>query len=129
MRLALWPEHTAAEHEAGMREWRARADAAVFIALRPDRSICGFVEAGERLYADGCDSSPVGYVEGWYVDDDMRLKGVGRAMLAAAESWARARGRTEMASDALLENDVSHKAHEASGYAEVERLVLFRKVL
>ena len=129
MRLALWPDHTAAEHEAGMLEWRARADTVVFVALRPDRSVCGFVEAGERPYADGCDSSPVGYVEGWYVDGDMRLKGAGRAMLMAAETWARERGRTEMASDALLDNDASHRAHVASGYAEVERLVLFRKAL
>jgi aminoglycoside 6'-N-acetyltransferase I len=59
----------------------------------------------------------------------MRRQGVGRALLAAAEAWARAMGHSEIGSDALLDNVVSHRAHVASGYAEVVRLVVFRKAL
>ena len=50
-------------------------------------------------------------------------------MLNAAEEWARSRGYSEMGSDALLDNVVSHRAHVASGYDEVDRVVQFRKVL
>lgn len=129
MRIALWPEEASAESDAEMRAWDQQTDARVFIAIRPDGSSCGFVEVGTRPYAEGCETSPVGYVEGWYVDPDVRRQGYGRALLEAAEEWARSAGYTEMASDALLDNTVSHRAHERSGYDEVERLVAFRKSL
>jgi aminoglycoside 6'-N-acetyltransferase I len=63
------------------------------------------------------------------VDATERRQGVGRALIQAAEDWARSRGYTEMASDALIDNEVSHASHHALGYKEVERLVMFRKSL
>jgi len=129
MGLALFPHHAPEELEADMRVFRARADAAIFVAVRPDGTACGYVEAGSRPYADGCRASPVGYIEAWYVDPDGRLLGYGRALLEAAEAWAREAGYREMASDALLENVESQRAHERSGYAEVGRIVQFCKLL
>jgi aminoglycoside 6'-N-acetyltransferase I len=112
-----------------MREHRARSDAEVFVAEWEDGSVAGFVEVAARPYADGCDTSPVGYIEAWYVEPDARLKGYGRALLSAAENWARGRGYREMASDAQLDNEASYAAHRRAGYAEVDRIVQFRKVL
>jgi aminoglycoside 6'-N-acetyltransferase I len=130
MDKALFPDNEFEDDlEADMRALLARADAAVFIAERSDGSVCGYVEVGGRAYADGCRSTPVGYIEAWYVDPDVRRSGYGRALLAAAETWARGRGYTEMASDARLDNRVSINAHENSGYAEVDRVVQFRKPL
>ena len=125
MRLALWPDCSDSDIDA----WFAREDAATFVAVCDDGSLCGFVEVGSRPYAEGCDSSPVGYVEGWWVEPHMRRRGVGRALLDRAEAWARERGYSEMASDALLDNIASHQAHHRCGYREVERLVVFRKAL
>ena len=127
--LALFPEYSAEELDAGMREHRARSDAEVFVAEREDGSVAGFVEVGSRPYADGCDTSPVGYIEAWYVDPDVRRRGYGHALLAAAEEWARGRGYREMASDSRLDNETSHAAHRRAGYDEVDRIVQFRKVL
>ena len=129
MSRALFPEETVESLESGMREFRAREDAALFVAERPNGSLAGFVEAGARPYADGCDTAPVGYIEAWYVDADLRRTGFGRALVDAAEAWARGRGYREMASDALLDNLVSHRAHEAIGYEEVGRVVQFKKRL
>ena len=129
MSLALFDGCTEDDLAKGMREFRARSDGEVFVVDRGDGSLAGFVEAGSRPYAEGCDTSPVGYVEAWYVDDDLRRQGYGRALLQAAEDWARTQGYHEMASDALLDNETSHRAHRASGYAEVERIVTFRKGL
>jgi aminoglycoside 6'-N-acetyltransferase I len=126
---ALFPEPSADNLAAGMRELRARADAAVFVIERADGRLAGFVEVGARPYADGCDTSPVGYIEAWYVDPDVRRRGHGQALLAAAEAWARDRGYREMASDALLDNTVSHAAHRRAGYEEVDRVVQFRKTI
>ena len=129
MSEALLPDEPPEEYEEEMRALLRRDDAAVFVAERPDGSVCGFVEVGSRLYADGCRSSPVGYVEAWYVDPDVRRSGYGRALLEAADAWALRRGYSEMASDALLDNIVSHEAHIRSGFSEVERVVQFRKSL
>src|SRR6266581_5843942 len=127
--LALFPEYSAEELAAGMREHRARSDAEVFVAERKDGSVAGFVEVGSRPYADGCDTSPVGYIEAWYVDPDVRGTGYGRALLEAAEDWARRQGYSEMGSDARLDNELSHAAHRRAGYAEVDRVVQFRKAI
>src|SRR3954465_14127098 len=107
MSSSLFPEYSAGDLAKGMKDFRARADAEVFVAERDDGSIAGFVEVGSRPYADGCDTSPVGYIEAWYVDPDARRSGYGRALLDAAEQWARGRGYQEMASDALLDNEIS----------------------
>ena len=107
-----------------------RADAAVFVIDRGNGSgLAGFSEAGTRSVADGCTSSPVGYVEAWYVDPDARKVGHGRGLLQAGEDWARSRGYSEMASDALIDNVISHESHRRSGYVEVDRVVTFRKPL
>jgi aminoglycoside 6'-N-acetyltransferase I len=129
MSVALFPHHTDEELAPWMELFRERPDGAVFVAERSNKALAGFVEVASRPYADGCDTSPVGYIEAWYVDPDVRRKGYGRALLAAAEDWARSQGYSEMASDALIDNDVSHRAHERAGYVEVERVVQFRKSL
>jgi aminoglycoside 6'-N-acetyltransferase I len=87
------------------------------------------IELSLRTFADGCRSMPVPYVEGWYVVPEARRRGIGRALVAAAERWARDLGHTEMASDALLGNLESERAHLALGFEEVERAIRFRKDL
>jgi aminoglycoside 6'-N-acetyltransferase I len=126
---ALFPQEPSGEIAESMRGFLRRADGAVFVAERPDGTLSGYVQVGERPSADGCWTSPVGYIEEWYVDPDARRAGIGRALLGAAEEWAHGRGLTEMASDALLDNTVSHRAHERAGYEEVERAIRFRKLL
>ena len=125
LREKLWPDCSDADNDS----WFARDDAITYLAERDDGSLAGFVEVGSRPYAEDCHSSPVGYIEGWWVDADDRKRGVGRALIEAAELWARSKGYTEMGSDALISNDVSHASHKALGYSEVERLVMFRKSL
>lgn len=129
MRLLLWPFGTAEGFSADMNELLADPLTPVFVAARPDGGLGGFLEAGTRKYAEGSESSPVGYIEGWYVDEDLRARGIGKALVGAAEDWARSQGLTEMASDTWLENDVSIRAHLKMGYEEAERLVHFIKKL
>lgn len=130
MRCALWPEGSAADHTDSMQQWLQRSDTVVMVAEREDGSgLSGFAEVGTRPYADGCESSPVAFLEGWYVDPECRGRGIGAALVRAAEAWARDRGLTEFASDALLANVNSHHAHEAVGFVEVERAVRYRKPL
>jgi aminoglycoside 6'-N-acetyltransferase I len=132
MRLSLWPERASdgTDQEAEAIDLSARKDMAMLVAESPNGvGLVGFAEVGERAFADGCDTAPVAYLEGWYVDEDFRGQGIGRALIAAAEEWAREQGYREFASDALLENLESQKAHEAIGFEEVERAVRYRKAL
>jgi putative acetyltransferase len=138
MRTALWPDSSEAEHGSdvaaffttGALRWSGSLlPWKVLVAERPAGSLCGFVEASIRPFAEDCTTRPVGYVEGWFVDPDMRRQGIGRKLVKAAEEWAATHGCKEMASDALLENAVSHQAHKALGFEESGRLVHFRKRL
>ena len=90
-RAELLPNATREEHEAEL--------AAILAGRASDTlprdpvadaagALVGFVEIGERSHADGCDSRrPVAFVEGWYVAPDRRRRGIGRALIAAAEDW------------------------------------------
>jgi aminoglycoside 6'-N-acetyltransferase I len=130
MRLLLWPDNLAEALSAGMEEMLAHPDEEpVFIAVRADNTPCGFLEGGTRKYGEGCETSPIGYIEGWYVDGDQRRMGVGGALVSAMEDWAREHGLTEMGSDTWLENEISITAHQKLGYIEMERLVHFAKKL
>jgi aminoglycoside 6'-N-acetyltransferase I len=124
MRTTLWPDSDAPE----ARLWLAREDAAVIVADR-EGTLIGFAEAGERAYADGCDTSPVAYLEGLYVDPQHRHQNIARSLVHAVEQWAKQRGLTEFASDCLLENNDSYRTHLAIGFEEVERSIKFRKAL
>lgn len=132
LRHALWA-HGTVEEFAGEIE-RILADTfsplpyAILVAEDRD-GLAGFIEVSLRSHADGCETHPVGYLEGWYVRETHRRSGVGRALVAAAEDWARERGCTEMGSDALIDNRQSQDAHAALGYEIVDRCVNYRKTL
>ena len=130
MRLALWPEHTSEEMLAEMVEIQANPFQPVFVAERSGEGLGGFVEVSlHREYTPGCETYPAGYIEGWYVDEDVRRQGAGGALVHAMEDWTRAKGLAEMASDTWLWNETSIAAHKSLGYLEVERLVHFAKKL
>jgi aminoglycoside 6'-N-acetyltransferase I len=129
LRLELWPDckedcnREIAAMLANPERW------AVFVASLEDGKAAGFLEVSLRDYAEGANSSPVPYLEGWFVADEYRRRGLGKALIKAAEEWAILRGCSEIASDTWLENAVSIAAHERLGYKEVERQVCFLKQL
>jgi aminoglycoside 6'-N-acetyltransferase I len=141
MRRALWPECSEEEHRLEILAYlgggsvdRAPLGSSAgvlvaFVAEVDDRGLCGFVEASIRPHAEGAGTGPIGYIEGWYVDPDVRRRGIGRALVEAGEAWARARGCREMASDTWPENTMSIESHTRLGYRESVRLVHFIKDL
>lgn len=131
MRQALWPDAGMAELAAEIAAFFGGQGqiAAVYLCCETPERIVGFVELSLRSYAEGCRSSPVPYVEGWYVVPEARRRGAGGSLIRAAERWACAGGHVEIASDAQIANAISHDAHRAVGFEEVERAVHFRKAL
>ena len=106
----------------------ADVDYFIIFACDGDRPI-GLTEAGIRDYGEGCETSPVGYLEGWFVEEEYRGKRIAGLMTQAAENWMREKGCTEVASDTWLDNEPSIRAHVNMGYHEVERLIHFVKRL
>jgi len=129
MRQMLWPEAPLDYLEYDLDEILADPRQEVFIASRADGKLVAFIEASLREYAEGCETSPVGYIEAWYVDETIRGQKLGREIMSTAEDWARKKGCAEMGSDTWLDNEVSIGAHIKMGYREVERLAHFLKKL
>jgi aminoglycoside 6'-N-acetyltransferase I len=129
MRRTLWTDDDTLEAGIEAHFASPRLDVIVFMAEATNGKLIGFAEVGTRAYAEGCETSPVGFLEGWFVEEHARGSGVGRALVQAAETWTRERGLTEFGSDTWLENEASILAHQALGFAVAERLVCFLKRL
>ena len=131
----LWPEGSMCAHQSDAKElirthMSGTLPGSFFVAEGMHGGLTGFVQVGLRSHADGCDATtPVGFIEGWFVREEFRGAGIGRMLMKAAEDWARGRGCTEMASDALVDNEPSLHAHGALGFEVVDRCVHFRKKL
>lgn len=130
MRAELWPG-SASDHEAEIRRYFdvAQPGMVTFVAEDEGGELVGFLELDQRKYAPGCSSSPVPFIEGWYVDPRVRRLGVGRVLVRAPEQWAVAAGYSEIASDVEIDNRDSIAAHSALGYEEIEWVVFFRRPL
>ena len=133
MRLALWPDGSEAEHREEIDRFLAgQADgrpAAVILAEDESGRAVGLAELSIRPYAEGCVSDRVAYLEGWFVELASRRRGIGRALVAAAEAWGRARDCSEFASDAAPDNEVSIKAHRSLGFTDAGPIRCFHKDL
>ena len=125
----LWPDADPAELEDSFSSLLSQGDAAVFLALSNSQP-SGFAQCSLRHdYVEGTNSSPVGYLEGIYVEESHRRRGCARLLLAACEIWVREQGCTEFASDCELDNTESLRFHLGLGFEEANRIICFTKKL
>lgn len=127
MRVGLWPDADRSELAGEMAGLLAREDFAVFGACGGTTNGWASVKSEPATsVAESCSTSPVGYLEGLWVEAKARRRGIGRRLVEAAAVWARGRSYREFASDAVLDNTGSQAFHERIGFAESERIVCFR---
>jgi aminoglycoside 6'-N-acetyltransferase I len=132
LRHQLWPEESASElsaEAAGFFEGADAQVAQVLLAESSEGGVIGFAELSLRPYAEECSTSPVAFLEGWYVVPAARRQGVGRALVRAAEEWGRRQGCREFASDTPIDNVASIAAHQTLGFEDAGALRCFRKDL
>lgn len=130
LRCHLWDEVSEDEHKSEMMDILEHSDSQfVAVAEANNGQLIGFLEASIRPFVEDCHTDHVGYLEGWFVEPDHRMHGIGRYLVRAAENWARKHGCTEMASDAEVGNDLSLAAHQRLGYEVTSKLVHLRKEL
>jgi aminoglycoside 6'-N-acetyltransferase I len=129
MRAALWPEDAPEAHVDAVNEQLNSGENWGLMAETLDREIAGFAEIAVRKYVNGCETRPVGFLEGIWVKPKFRRQGIGAQLIKQAEALLVARGLRELGSDTPINNRDSQAAHLAWGFSETERVVYFRKVL
>lgn len=128
LRAQLWPATPVEEHRVEAASMLDSSPGESIIYLdEADTGLRGFAEATlRRDFVNGCETSPVAFLEGIFVRSEDRGRGVGGGLVEAVRSWAREQGCSELASDANLGNTASHAFHRALGFDETERVVFFR---
>ena len=131
MRRQLWPHLDKVILQNELEQLLTEpARFTAFLAVHPDGEAVGFAETTIRTdYVNGCESRPVAFLEGIYVKPDFRGTGIAKKLCDSVERWGHSQGCTELASDALLSNSISHQMHYNLGFKETERVVYFKKSL
>jgi aminoglycoside 6'-N-acetyltransferase I len=130
LRIALWPDGTESEHRHEIESFfrgPVTEPRAVLMAFGEAGEALGLAELSIRPCAEGCTTSRVAYLEGWYVVPEAPRAGIGRALVSAGEAWGREQGCVEFASDTQPENEASRRSHEAVGFANAGLVLCFRK--
>ena len=130
MRDSLWPDSSTINMEE-IEDYFSNTSNGIqecFLVEEMGKPV-GFVELNIRDYAEGSTCDKVPYVEGWFVDEAHRGKGLGKLLMKQAESWAKENGYSEIASDTELERAESIAVHKKLGFIETDRIVCFLKKL
>lgn len=99
----------------------------IFVASQNDELV-GFLHMSLRNdYVEGATTYPVAYMEGVFVEPAFRKQDIARSLAAVGEEWAKAKGCTEIASDAELDNTNSQLFHQKIGFEIVNQIVSFIK--
>ncbi len=129
LRVRLWLHHSLEKSRAECLKIidSERENCFISYPTSEEREGNGFIEVSTRDYSDGCESSPVGYIEGVFVSEKSRMEGLGKELVEKSYEWFLSKGCSEVGSDALIENEYSISFHKHIGFEEVERHVVFRK--
>lgn len=103
-----------------------RPDEFVFVAEHAERGVVGWVHV---FGAVRLESPPCAEIGGLIVTADARGRGIGHALLAAAELWARDRGLPEMRVRSNVIRERAHRFYERCGYRSPKSQKVFIKAL
>lgn len=129
MATKIWENQNEDELEEEFKAILQSDEETCFIAFVKDMPV-GFANVSLRFdYVEGTESSPVGYLEGIFVEENYRKQNSAKNLVKSCEDWAKKIGCTEFASDCLLDNTKSLKFHLAVGFIEANRIICFKKDL
>ena len=103
----------------------ARRDMCVFVAEEAGR-VVGWVHVQIAEYVE---SEPLAVIGGLVVDRTRRRRGIGAALMADAEAWARSRGCGLMRLWSTTTRAPAHRFYASLGYTHVKTQYSFVKVL
>lgn len=103
-----------------------RADNIVLVAVDPDDRPIGWIHVAMLALLEHSDYASI---NGLVVDHRRRSAGIGRALVAAGEEWARQQGATEITVRSRSSRERAHRFYEQLGFDEVKRSHVFAKPL
>jgi GNAT superfamily N-acetyltransferase len=111
---------------AGRLDRLVASDGEIVLVAELAGEVVGWVHGSEQLFLEsGSRCELLGLV----VDAHRRGLGVGRRLVGAVETWAAARGLTQMAVRSNVARSESHPFYERLGYARVKTQHAYRKRL
>lgn len=127
--IQMWESHTMEELTQEFFECMNKNDSVVFLSISDGQAV-GFAQCGLRHdYVEGTGSSPVGYLEGIFVIEEFRKRGIAKELLRNCQKWAKEQGCKEFASDCEIMNEASLRFHLNVGFEEANRIICFTKKL
>ncbi len=123
----LWGEHSISDLERILVNYLSNEESKVFYKVIVGKYVGIALCALRHDYVEGCSTSPVGYLEGIFVDKDYRNKGIAKELCLECEKWTKSKGCSEFASDCELTNKESLAFHLNIGFKEENRIICFKK--
>lgn len=99
---------------------------ALLVAVDADDLPIGWIHV-ERV--DTLETGPMAGIAGLVVGEGSRSDGIGTALLAAGEDWARDQGLGVIQVRSRTTRERAHHFYERAGYGRVKTSVVFRKAL
>lgn len=125
--IKMWSNNTISELQSEFLDLICSDNAVCFIKYVGNKAV-GFAQCQLRYdYVEGTDTSPVGYLEGIFIEDEYRHSGYAKELLSKCEKWSKEKHCTEFASDCEIDNEISFKFHLSTGFEEANRIICFRK--
>lgn len=98
----------------------------VAVAVQAPEGVVGWLYVAVQVTVEG---DPGAEVWGLVVDEAHRGRGIGRALMDHAESWARSRGFSSVSLRTNVIRDETHRFYRALGYQVVKTQYKMRKQL
>jgi len=125
--IDLWPDNEYEELKNEYFSLLKSENQKVFLYMVDELPIA-FVQLSIRSdYVEGSETTPVGYVEGIFVNSDFRRQGVSKELMIKGEEWVKEKGCKQIGSDIEYDNNTSYHFHIKIGFKEANRIICFIK--
>ena len=123
----IWSEHSISDLERILAKYIGGKESTAFYKCIDGKYVGVALCCLRHDYVEGCSTSPVGYLEGIFVDKEYRNRGIAKELCRTCEKWAKRKGCSEFASDCALTNNESLAFHISIGFKEENRIICFKK--
>ncbi len=117
---------TAAQIERRFHALEETPDARVLVAESPDKTVLGWIHIFSTRHLE---SDPGAEIGGLVVDEAARGRGVGSALVIAAEAWAKEQGYQVVSVRSNVIRVEAHEFYKSRGYEVLKSQFKLRKKL